>query len=457
MWEEALDNARAVKHKWRSTKKPGPIMGSVQTSTSSLSSLGSLRLSDGGSSVKNERRISQEDGGSPRASLALTESGHLWQASGLSGGAGASSSSSSKLQTRSLKPLAYDADDLRADVKSGGKAVTWGRIRNALPFLGKTTYGNILQKADAYAAQAASLKPREKIAELAELAQAIERWEARHPNAAGAKQQGLAALREAASEASRNAAIDAVRAEFDVDLGRAADPATGKQGPAKLLDPKLLFRGNSTAAKALSEHLASTLPSSYRESAATLARDLAAEVELGEKEVAVQAESDKADPVPSALSQLGDKGLRNVCRATDRLMEELMGGTDDEAIQGKVDELPQEVIDTLGELDKQVHADSNGDKHTRQLAIVGTLFLRFAVPPIMVESTKVDDRSQGNAMKMLSQLAQTTLNNSPQDSQVTSHVKDGQKAALLAWVRQYQDPMETFANAVLERAGRPSL
>lgn len=46
---------------------------------------------------------------------------------------------------RGIKPLAYDAGDLRA---SAGNKNSWGRFKNwvadKLPFVGKTTYGTIL-------------------------------------------------------------------------------------------------------------------------------------------------------------------------------------------------------------------------------------------------------------------------------------------------------------------------
>jgi hypothetical protein len=94
---------------------------------------------------------------------------------------------------RGIKPLAYDGGDLRS---AAGTSKSWGRFKNWLadkvPFVGKTTYGTILQKADAFSASAGKLSGPQKAGALQSLKTSIEAWQAKHPTASGGKAEGLA-------------------------------------------------------------------------------------------------------------------------------------------------------------------------------------------------------------------------------------------------------------------------
>ncbi len=158
------------------------------------SSVGALSRSESSSQLgpTDERGIEQQDGTASRlSSVSFT----------VNEDAGA----------RGIKPLAYDAGDLRASAGSGG---SWGRFKNwvadKLPFVGKTTYGTILQKADAYSARAEGLTAGQRTGALLSLKQSIEAWQQRHPTVTGGKADGIETLRQAVTAALRDAAAAAV-------------------------------------------------------------------------------------------------------------------------------------------------------------------------------------------------------------------------------------------------------
>jgi hypothetical protein len=124
--------------------------------------------------------------------------------------------SSGQMQPRSIKPLAYDAQALRADA---GGATTWGSIKNKIPFLGKTTYGQILKLADNYGAGAAGKTPTEKLKDLGTLKTKLQDWQAKHGDGssptASAKQTAIANMLGAVNQAITEARSDALREARD--------------------------------------------------------------------------------------------------------------------------------------------------------------------------------------------------------------------------------------------------
>ncbi len=363
---------------------------------------------------------------------------------------------------RAVKALAYDAADLRGDV--GGKSL--GRFKNwladKLPFVGKTTYGTILQKADAYSANAGARTDAQRATELKGLLADIARWQQAH-GTTSTKGQAVEQLRQSASNAlgtiadpSRANTMQVVEGYFDILCGRAPDPKSNTTAQRQPLDSKLIFRGNSDASKALTTHLNAYVPTSYKADLAETANRLTKGFDPGQRHVDI--ESDKGQPART-MSQLQDKPFQALLRTAEPMMTALMGGRDAGSIQAAVDQLPDEIVATLGELDERVDADSNGDAATRKLAIVGTLFLRFASTAILegVDMGAADPTPQDTAKRLLNAIAQSALNNSPDDRQVTSGVHERHKEAYLDFVRSYQQPMIDFCDALLERAGRPPL
>ena len=65
-------------------------------------------------------------------------------------------------------------------------------MADKLPFVGKTTYGTILQKADAYSVRAEGLTAGQKTGALLSLKPSIEAWQQKHPPATGGTAEGLA-------------------------------------------------------------------------------------------------------------------------------------------------------------------------------------------------------------------------------------------------------------------------
>jgi hypothetical protein len=158
------------------------------------SSAGALSRSESGSPLgrTNECGIEQQDGTASRLS---SVSFMLNESEG----------------TRNVKPLAYDGGDLRNAADTGK---SWGRFKNwladKLPFVGKTTYGTILQKADAFSARAKDLTGGQKAGALLSLKQSIESWQQKHPTATSSKADGIARLGQAVATALRDAKAEAV-------------------------------------------------------------------------------------------------------------------------------------------------------------------------------------------------------------------------------------------------------
>lgn len=178
----------------------------------------SLRLSSGNAIQRTE------SGGSLDGSNALG----IRQGEGTSSRLSSAGDDSFRLDgDRSIKPLAYDGGDLRRDVgnrKSLGRFKNW--LADKLPFVGRTTYGRILQRTDTFSASAASAKPGQKIQALDQLRNEIASWQARHPNASGAKADGLAKLDQALASARREAAMAAaLERRYPAALTRPADIA----------------------------------------------------------------------------------------------------------------------------------------------------------------------------------------------------------------------------------------
>lgn len=364
---------------------------------------------------------------------------------------------------RNVKALAYDAGDVRTAVGnkgSKGRFKNW--LSNKLLFVGKTTYGKMMQKADAYSANMGNLLAKERNADLKSLLADITKWRNAH-GVTSAKGQAIEQLRQSVvaelgqlAQQSRDAAMDKVEDYFDVLCGRAPDPKSGQTGPQQPLSSKLIFRQNSDASKALTEHLKEHAPAGYTADLTRLAHHLTRHFDPGTCHVEI--ESDKGRPA-TLQRQLQDGQFQALLEMAEPMMTALMGGKDGDSIQAAVDALPDEIVDTLAELDRRVDADSGRDAATRRLAIVGTLFLRFASPAITdgVDMGAGKPSKQDVAKRLLMATVQSTLNNSPDPKQVTSAVHDRHKADYLEFVRGYQQPMLDFVDAVLERAGRPPL
>lgn len=426
----------------RATGVRGTVMDASMRSGGTSSSLGVTAVDIG--AVDNELQLQQGEGTSSRLS-------------------GTRDSAELPDSPRNVKALAYDSGDVRGDVgskKSLGRVKNW--LADKLPFVGKTTYGNILQKADAYSAQAGNRTGPERASELKGLLADIAKWQNAH-GTTSVKGQAIEQLRQSVGAAlaaiagpSRDDTMQVVEDYFDILCGRAPEPKSGKTAQQQPLSSNLIFRGSSDAAKALTTHLNMTAPESYKANLSRTAEQLTKNFDPGYRHVEI--ESDKGQPAGS-LSHLEDKPFQAVLRMADPMMTALMGGKDEEGIQAAVDELPDEIIRTLGELDERVDADSNGDASTRKLAIVGTLFLRYATLAITegVVLGVQKPTPQETGKRMLMATVQSALNNSPDDRQVTSSIHERHKEAYLDFVRSYQQPMTDFVDALLERAGRPPL
>lgn len=158
-------------------------------------SVSSLQGSESRSSIEgsgNPRGVKQEGGTASRLSGLVSA---LAQKPGMHQG---------------VRSLADTITGLREEV---GSHKSWGRFKNAmaekLPFIGKTTYGRILQQADGYAANAKSANLCRKVEMLEGLKRDIDAWRQSH-GTDGAKGKAIAGL-----DARLTQELSALRAERD--------------------------------------------------------------------------------------------------------------------------------------------------------------------------------------------------------------------------------------------------
>jgi hypothetical protein len=139
---------------------------------------------------------------------------------------------------RDIRSLAEARQGLRDAAKA---KMSFGRFKNAvlskLPFVGKTTYGKIMDRAAA--ADAPGLSPADKRARLDTLKQDIQTWQARHPHATGAKKDAIDGLDAAVAQARAATGIESAK-----QIAASAIPAgltwSGDRGTAEGAFPDLI-------------------------------------------------------------------------------------------------------------------------------------------------------------------------------------------------------------------------
>lgn len=136
--------------------------------------------------------------------------------------------------------------DRRDDLKQNATSSNWAALKNSLPFLGRTTYGQIMHEAKQFdaAVRAGTLTGAAMDTRLEGLKDKISAWEKAHPGVGGPKAQGLAdlkaAVKAAMPEALAEKLVDRAKDTLRNIRDNPTTDAAGRRDQAEQL--KLLVR-----------------------------------------------------------------------------------------------------------------------------------------------------------------------------------------------------------------------